>query len=78
MIIKHLYTMNVSLFSVIVYMVTRVQGHPPAINSDSVQDVMNTDEMQVSFVHSSRKLKRTIVQDELSDIGVDWDDNAAC
>ena len=73
----NLYTTTVSLLFIIVSMVTRVEGHPPVVHNNSVQDDMNTDEMQVSFVHGSNRLQRATGQDELTDIGVGWDENAS-
>ena len=71
-----LHTVTWNLNFIIVSMVTEVQGHIPNPQSDSVQDGMSIDEMQVSFVHGSSELKRVFTQDELVDISVEWDQNA--
>ena len=67
---------HVILLSIIISMVTRVQGHPPVIHRSTVQEIINTDEMQVSFVQGSTVVTRAVTQYELEDFSADWDETA--
>lgn len=60
-----------------VSMVTPVQGHSTVLHSDVMQGVQNSDEeMQVSYVHGSRVIKKAVKNEDLENLRIRPDENA--